>query len=537
MDDLQKIISKAERCQKEQGAWHNYYDDLARVHIPRMLGFAESHEPRDAYDDIFDSTPMHAARGLANTIGGLLRPDGGKWVKMKASNERVGEDYWAKTWLEESSNRLRAAMENPASRMRQCTGEVDLMLVVFGFGPFWLGENKDRNGLLFKSIPLKEAAVEWGDEGATAMYRFRHLKARQAAHIFGEENLGEQAREALKIDSDRKFAYIHAVYERGTKGTFKTRMPYSSLWIEKESKHVVTRGGFMEFPYIVPRMETAPGDDMPRSPAMVSLPDANTLQAMGETILTAGQRAADPPIFAPNDGTFSAANTFPGGISYYDVEIASQLRGNPIFPMQTGNNLPITRDMQRDVREQVFAAFFKNILNLPIQGPDMTATEVIVRQNEMKREIGPLFSRLEADYTAPMVERTFNIMLRAGAFPEIPPSLAGQDILFEYESPVKRVRSMIEIESARALKNEIIEISQYDRQAFDNFNSDEYVRFMSEAMDAPNKLLRDPTEVVNKRMADAEAASEASGMQQLQQVADIVKTGSEAASLSGMVEQ
>lgn len=525
MDNVREIIRRAKDAKGRQGQWYTYWDDLARVHIPRMLGFMEQRPEAERQDDIFDGTPMHAARGLANAIGGLLRPDGEDWVRIKAEDDALNSNDEAKRWLDFASVRLRAAMENPKARMRQATGEVDLMLVVFGTGPLFIGENKTRDRLLYQAVPLRDAAIDWGEDGPMSLYRFKSLNVRQAIAEFGEENLGRRAKDLVSSkDWQSKLTYIHAVTPRDHQpGKTKKNMPFASLWIEEESAHLVAESGYFEFPYIVPRMETAPGEDYGRSPAMVALPDANTLQAMGETILIAGQRAADPPIFAPNDGTFVEANTFPGGISYYDADLASKLRGNPIFPMDTGHNLPISRDMQRDSREQVFAAFFRNVLNLPIAGPQMTATEVIQRREEMIREVGPLFGRLESDYTAPMVERTFNIMLRGGAFFPIPKVLAGKDIVFEYESPVKRARQMIEIETARQFKMEMIELSQFDPKAFDNFNTDEYVRHISTTLRVPAKLLNPPEWVAAKRENDKKMQAAQMELVQAQQLAGIAK--------------
>src|SRR3546814_16908456 len=70
----------------------------------------------------------------------------------------------------------------------------------------------------------------------------------------------------------------------------------------------------------------------------------------------------------------------------------------------------------------------------------MTATEVQARLKGFSAEMGPVFGRLEADYTAPMVERAFKLVLRAGGFKPVPPVLQGRSVVLEYESPVKRIR-------------------------------------------------------------------------------------------------
>src|SRR3990167_7175568 len=213
---------------------------------------------------------------------------------------------------------------------------------------------------------------------------------------FGETKLSAQTRQIKNRDLDHKIAVLHTVVPRETakKNPLLSKdMPFADYWFEIDSKHELSQGGFHEFPFVVPRWDTSSGEDYGRSPGMIALPDADTLQAMGETILIAGQRAADPPLFAPNDGSFDAVNSFPGGLSSYDVETAVAMRGNPFFPLETGANLPISRDMQQDTRQQIFSAFFRNVLNLPVESPQMTATEVLQRKEEFMREIGPMFGR------------------------------------------------------------------------------------------------------------------------------------------------
>ena len=71
--------------------------------------------------------------------------------------------------------------------------------------------------------------------------------------------------------------------------------------------------------------------------------------------------------------------------------------------------------------------------------------------------------------------------------------------MFEYESPIKRVRQMIEVESARALKDEVISLAEFDGEVMDNFDTDEYVRTMGSALRAKESLLRDPKDVEERR--------------------------------------
>ena len=516
-DRAKKLIAGYSDLKGGRSHWESHWEDLARVMDPSRLGFISQVQDGDRRsEDILDGTAMQAARGLANTIGAMLRPDGQQWIFVKIGYEDTDLDDEAKSWLANAEQRLQQGINAPRARFRQATGEADLMLAVFGTGIVFTGERPRLRELMFQALPLRDTFVFFNEEGdPVGAYRCRKMTLRQAVEKFGEKNLSDEARELIKAEKyQEKLEFLHAVLprEKGRPGALLAKnLPYSSDWIEVKAAKIVKEEGFHEFPYAVARWDTSSGEDYGRSPGMIALPDANTLQAMEETILVAGQRAADPSLLVPNDGVFDAANSFPGGITYYDAEVAKEMGRIPIGALETGANLPITMEMQQKKREQVFAAFFRNILNLPVEGPQMTAEEIRARKEELLREIGPVFGRLETDYTAPMVERAFKIMLRAGEFGPIPLSLQGRSIRFEYESPVKRIRQQIEAASARAWVMERVELAAAGVPgALDVIDFDEYARFTADAGGVPDKIVlsKDAVEKTRAERAQAQQAEQ-----------------------------
>lgn len=538
---VKEIILRWKALKSKKSMWHNHYDDLARVMLPRRLGFAQTViDGENRMDDIFDGTPMQAARGLANSIGGMMRPEGLPRIEMKTQEDRLNNLDEVKDWLADSDERLKNAFNNPDARFRQASGEKDQDLVVFGTAVMFIGEA--RNRLLFQSLHLKDITPFFSESGVPeGMFVERRFTVRQLMSRFGEDKLSKETKKLITDKKiDEKVRVLHAVIPREESraaALFAKDLPIADLWIEIDAKHEISIGGFHEFPFIVPRWDTTSGEDMGRSPGMIALPDAETLQAMGETILIAGQRAADPPLMAPNDGSFDALNTFPGGLSYYDVETAVAVRGNPFFSLESGTNLAISRDMQGDSRDQIFAAFFRNVLNLPVRGPEMTATEVIQRKEEFIREIGPIFGRLETDDTAPTVERAFMIMLRGRAFLPIPKILQGQNIRFDYDSPVKKIRQQIEAAAARMWAQEMIDLSASKPGALDLINEDELGRFSADALGIPKKIVNGEEQVAQIRAQRQQDLEEQQEAEQLQQGIEMAKTGAEAANTAGLVEQ
>lgn len=530
MANVDLILELYQELKQNKGSIDSHFQDIAAVMLPRRGGFnGEELEGNRLYDEIFDSTPQQAARALASAIGTTTRPDGESWFFVRSAEDELNEQDEAREWFEQAEIIMRQrAFEDPKSRFRQSMAEADIDLVTFGTAVIFAGERRDVGGMLFQSQHLKNTFVVTDENNNIDGIIRRWLpNCRQAYKFFGDrvgqgiKDLSERRQRSERVE------YIHVVVPRTERkvGPLNTNMPYSSIWIEVPTRTVVSESGFEEFPYIVPRFDTTSGEDWGRGPGMVALPDSNMLQAMDETIIIGGQKAVEPPLMAPDDGSFNAANTFPGGISYYDAELAREMGRIPIAPLDMGARIDIGLDMQQDRRQQVERAFFKHVMNLPVDGPEMTATEVIKRDQEFMREMGGLFGRIESDYIAPIVERSFSVMLRAGAFPPLPEMIQGTDVTFEYESPLKKVRQQIEAASARNWKDDLALLAQMGKpEVLDLIDEDAYGRFQAQANSVPLSLIRNQEGVDQLRKQRAEAAAAQAKIQAAQAMAQAAES-------------
>jgi hypothetical protein len=523
---------------QDLGPYHQHCEDLARVLLPARLGFiSQVYDGDRRSEDIYDGTGMQAARSLANAVDGMLWPDGEQPFFLEPVDDDIHDDEEVRTWLADSEQRMLDAFENPKARFRQSRGESNLDLVTFGGAHIFVGEAASRTHLLFQTLHPKDAVPLFDDEGnPNGMFRKHKFSLRQAIDRFTKEKLSPQLQEKCKEREpkyDECFEFLHCVVQRkeAPRGAMLARnLPYTDIWLEVDTAHIVQEGGFHEFPFACPRWDTSSGDTTGRGPGMIALPDANTLQAMEETLLIAGQRAAAPPLLAPNDGAFDAANTFPDGISYYDVALAQALGTIPIQPLETGAKMPIVLEMQDKKREQVWAAFLRNVLNLPVDGPQMTAEEIRARREEIMREIGPVFGRLDTDNKAPQVERAFMVMMRAMQFLPIPDVLQGRQIRFRYSSPVKKLRKMIEAATAAAFYRERAEMVKLtgDPSHLDIVDTDALGQFQAEANNIPNIIIRSPQKIEEIRQQRQQAQQEAQQAQMAQMEADALQKGSQA---------
>lgn len=518
MAELAKdLINRLNWLQKSRSTWESHWQELAVRFLPRRADFTgQQTAGAKRTEGNFDGTPMQAVRDMASALDAMLKPKTSNWFAVHAQDEALDEVDSVRAWLEDSARRMRTAIYAAGAKFLERTGEVDNDLVTFGTGLLFIGEKMGKGELLFRSLRLADSYIAESAEGdVDTIFRTFKYSARQAEQAFGREALGEKVLEALEGDEpDKEFRFLHAIMPRQERepGRLDNRnMPFASFVVEIESEHIIEESGFHEFPVAVPRWDTATGEVYGRSPGMLALPDANSLNAMGRTMLRTGQKIADPPLLAPDDGVIGPTRSFPGGITYYDASLFRRGGGVPIQAMQTGANLPITLEMQNQTRKQIWAAFFRDVLRLPVPGKQMTATEILERRQEFLRVIGPTFGRLETGYTAAIAERVFGILFRAGAFAELPEALRGRRVKFEYTSVVQKVQKQIEIAAAAATVDVLAPFAAADPTIMDNFDSNTIARDIAEASDMRPRWIRpiEQVQAIRESRAQVQAAEAA----------------------------
>ena len=483
MTSVTDLLARHRKLKGTRRTWEQTWQELAEVLLPRRADFTvqTTVDGERRTDNVYDSVPMQARRSLTTAIDSLIKPRNVQWFHVRPRNEDLTQDEEVMRWAEIAGKRMFNAIYSREARFIQRSGEVDNDLVTFGTGVMFTGEASRPGNLTFRSFHLRDTLICENADGVvdTVMITL-HLTARQAVQRYGAENLSREINDALSMGKpEDTFEFLWVVMPRADADRTKLgakNMPWASVVIECKAEKIVRESGFEEFPFAIPRWDTASGEVYGRSPGMLALPDSETLQAMGKTLLVAGQRATDPPMWALGDGLMSAARTFPGGITYIDGAVARQFGRVPIGELQTAAQIPVGREMQNDLREQIWGAFFRNVLQLPVNAPRMTATEIIERKEEMLRAVGPVFGQLETDYLAVIVERVFGIMFRAGAFPPVPEALLGQEIDFRFESPILRAQAQIEMVGLSRSLEMLAPVLQARPELLDNFDWDAITR-------------------------------------------------------------
>lgn len=540
MDRVAVILSQYDVLKNQRSRLNSLWEEIAEVLSPDRVGFSGGRRGDVAPSKIFDTAPLVAKRGLVNALGGMLRPkssSAGKWFSIVPEDEELMDSREVKVWVNRAEERMWRSMYNPRARFIEATGECDDDIVTFGTAVGFCGLRNDGNGLLFRSFNLASTYLEVDAENrVTGVYVREHLTPRQAANKWGADNLGRLTKEKLErttrgnATDDEKCEFVWLVtprHDRDPRIKNSKNMPFCSVVVDVASEHIVLEEGYEEMPFFTPRWDTRSGEVYGRGPGVMALPDVLTLNSMGKTMLRALHRAVDPTWLLPSDSMVDTSKLIPGGVSYYDAKAIRNLGlANPFVQMGSTAQVPWGLNAQQSSREQVFALFYRNVLNLPVDAPQMTATEVIQRREEFVREIGAVFGRLETDYSGPMVERAFNIMLRKGAFgpiEDIPDALQGASVTFRFASPVERAKKQIDEATVLQGVAKVLEIGQIQPSVMDRYNWDEVAKFIADSNDMPPQLTLDDKAVQAIAAQRQQQAAQAAKMDAMERGAKIAK--------------
>jgi hypothetical protein len=522
--DLTKgLLSRFDRLQGQRENWETHWQEVADYMQPRKADVTKKRARGDKrMEQVFDSSPIQAVELLAASLHGMLTNPSTPWFTLRFKDEEIENEDEAKLWLEASTDAMYTAFNR--SNFQQEIFELYHDLITFGTAAMFIEEDDD-DIIKFSTRHINEVFIAENDKGRIdTIYRKFKISARAAIQKFGEAVSADVQTKAKK-DPYEEIEILHAVYPRNDfnpKKKDKANMPFESVYMEYKNGNELSVGGFREFPFVVPRYLKASNEIYGRSPAMTALPDVKMLNEMSKTTIKAAQKQVDPPLLVPDDGFLLPVRTVPGGLNFYRSGTRDRIE-----PLNIGANNPLGLNMEQQRRESIRAVFYVNQLMMQ-QGPQMTATEVIQRNEEKMRLLGPVLGRLQSELLKPLIDRVFAVLLRNNMLPQAPDFLSGRDVEIEYVSPLAKAQKSTELQSImRAV--EILGSLANVAPVFDYVNFDNLVKHLADIVGVPQKILKTQSQVNAERQ---QAAQQQEQMQQMQQLQQVAKAGGDIAPLA-----
>ena len=421
------------RLMEKRKTWETHWQEVADYFLTRKSDITERHTKGDKRNlQVFDATGTHSLELLASSLHGSLTSASSKWFSLRFKNSAVNEDDTAKEWLEDSAGKMFLAFHR--SNFQQEIFEAYHDLICFGTAAMFI-EADDDDMIRFSTRHIKEIYIAENGKGLVdCIYRRFTITAKAAADKFGLENLSRNLQAIYKNSMFDEVELCHVVKPRDIydpRKIDKKNMPYVSTYFEMETDHIISHGGFREFPYVVPRWLKSSNEVYGRSPAQNSLPDIKVLNKMVEIQLQAAAKQINPPLLIPDDSAILPVRTAPGSLNFYRSGSRDKIE-----PLNIGANNPLGLNLEQQRRESIGKAFHIDQLLIQESPRQMTATEVQTRQDEKLKILGPVMGRLQSEMLNPLIVRVFQIMLRGNHFIQAPPILANQEIEIEYVSPM-----------------------------------------------------------------------------------------------------
>ncbi len=513
-----QLKSNLNQLIEKRSYWEEHWQEVSDYFLTRKSDVNTQRSKGDKRNiQVFDSSAIHSLELLSSSLHGMLTSSANRWFDLRFKEALVNEDDTAKEWLEDSTDKMYLAFAR--SNFQQEIFEAYHDLVCFGTACLYIEEDTD-DIIRFSSRHVKEIYISEDAKGiVNCIYRRFKISAKAAVEKFGFDNLSRSIQNIYKNAPFDDVELCHVVKPRemyNPKKKDKSNMPFMSAYFEFNDDHVISVSGFREFPYVVPRYLKASNEIYGRSPAMAALPDVKVLNKIVEIELKAAAKQIDPPLLIPDDSMILPIRTAPGSLNFYRAGSRDRIE-----PLNIGANNPLGLNMEESRRQSIARTFHVDQLMIQ-ENRTMTATEVMQRNEEKMRILGPVMGRLQSELLQPLIIRVFSIMLRNNLFTQPPEILQGQEVDVEYVSPMALAQKGQELSSIMRGMEIFGSISQMT-PVMDYIDDKGLVKQIIKVLGLPAKMIKSDAEVEEIQAQRQEQQAQQAEMMQAMQEAKVAK--------------
>lgn len=439
---------------------------------------------------VYDSTPCLAVNKFASNLQSSLVPPMRKWAKLKAGNKIRKEAHEELNQVLDSYTDIVFDYIN-RSNFAMAVNESFIDLAA-GTGVLLLQENNDdENPLIFTSIPVNQISPEESAIGTieTIWRRFEDIPNRNILQLWPKAKLPDALRDKVKNEPDSKTTLIEGGIH------FPENEPdkrYCYVVMSPSDKKVIYYEFSKSNRWIAFRWSKVPGEVFGRGPLTLMLSDIKTLNKVVEFTLIGAAMAVSPPYLGYEDGVFSP----------YTV----QVKPNVIIPvsrMSSGNQAPLSPVPRngdpefgnliiKDLQGKINMSLFGDALG-PVDGPQMSATEVYTRQQQLLKLIGSAFGRLQVELLPKVIDRVIHILRKRGLIDKI--ELDGEEITLRYESPLSQAQNVDDVSALMQFIQELAVVQNSGVMVAGTMNVEKVPTYLAEKLGIPLELVKKPEEV------------------------------------------
>ena len=527
--DKKQCVNKAKGMLRDRLMWETRWKRIRDLQLPYIGEFEDTQDStnpaRRRDDKMLQGVAWQAAQVFSAGIMSGLTPPSRQWFKFGFSDPELNKDVGATKVLDQRQEIMQAVLagSNFYNSVHSCYLELP-----FGQAPLAIFPDS-KTGVRFQPLTIGTYALEVGGDGTVQrLLRKYRLTLEQIVESFGQDALPERYK--TQFDNNRFDNKKYTVYwlvepnrdrEPGKIG--RLNMPYRSMyWMKGSNENEwLYVGGFEEFPVPVARYIVTGMDAYGKGPGWFAEGDVNALQVMKKDQLLGIEMGVKPPVTVTHDVmNYGGVNMYPGGMTKMS-DANSAVR--PLFQVgldidHVSAEITLTKD---DIKRAYAADLFLMLDN--IDNGQMTAREIVERQQEKLQQLGPVVQRLQDEFLNNILERVYNILDRSGIFPPIPDdvleTLSGKEMKIEYISPLAQAQKMSGLVNIEQAVSFTLQIAQAWPDAVKVIDPLATVEKYMELLGAPAAMRRSEEEVQQMIQAEQEAMQQAQQEQQAMQMA------------------
>lgn len=519
-----------------------------------------------ADEDIYDNTAQRANGIMANVMVNNIWPNGPRTFFLNRT-WNTPDTAEVKAYFEYVNQQMYSVMDNTKAGLQTALDEYMLDQGSFGISGIYVKEkeNDDTVPIRYEAWGIQGRYIDEGPDGnIDTIFSEITMTTRNAVKVYGLQNLSAKVRKDFENgDIENPVRILHVIEPRLERDKSKKGvkdMPIASIHIEIETRKILKESGLEEMPVFMGRFSKVPGEIYGRSPSMVAMPDILEMNAVREAISIATEKQLDPPLAVYDDGALGAGtiDTSAGAINTFSVTGRINA-GKPIEPLYTVGELQSSYTHIDTLKETINNHYYLDRLLDFNNEQRMTLGEAQLRNALRGQSLGAFYARQENEVITPVIERTFNVLLKRGRLGVIQGSkedmeqtkrgltpvyipeeivermMSGRDVYeITYLSPAKRTMQSEELRGIMETANFAVQVAPANAEILDNIDFDKLIARVAKLSGAPMELIKDSDTVKKIRDARAKRQEELLKIEQARQQSEI---GRNVAQMNAMQKQ
>lgn len=539
---LKKYELLRQELENEQQSFVSHWRDLGDYILPRKPRFVVTERNRGDRKNqkIIDSTATLAVRTLRSGMMSGVTSPARPWFKLGTIEPNLVEIPGVKAWLDTVTRDMTNIFIK--SNLYNVLPTVYGDMGTFATSAMAIEEDEDDT-VRFYHFPIGSYFISTDHKGRVRVfcrklqYTVRQLiskfaKKDERGNVLNWENFSPRVKSLYETNRHETWVDVyHFVKRNDDYNPNKLLAKYkrfSSVYYEKglggtKDERFLRDSGMDSFRVLCPRWENSAEDAYgTECPGMVCLGDVKALQVMHKRKAQAVEKMVNPPMIAPTSMRSVTTSILPGDITYVD-ENETQKGFRPAQEVNIQLQ-PLLLDIEAH-QQRISRAFYEDLFLMLAQSDrrQITATEIAERHEEKLLALGPVLEQINQDLLDPLIDITFEIMLKQGRVPEPPQELQGKDLKVEYVSIMQQAQKLVGLAGVERFSGFASQVMAVNPEALDKIDTDQLLDVYGDMTSIPPGIVRSDEDVALIREKRAEQQRAAQAVEMAQQSAQTAK--------------